>query len=195
MIVYDAPFRGQGSFQTVFNAMINDGVNVISNSWAYCEDQTTASDVQSIESILASAAAAGITVVTGAGDQGSTCLNRQREYGTRPGQRAAHHRRRRNDCDPEHRRHLRRRELVEQQSRARRRRRRFGVSRFFSPAVLSERRERSVPCAAFPMSPRRLIRINGFFICQQSAGGCPTPFYVWAAPASPRRPGPRSSRS
>ena len=75
VIVYDGPFHGRGSYQAMFNAMINDGVNVISNSWAYCEDQTTAADVQSIDSILANAAAAGITVVTGSGDKGSTCLN------------------------------------------------------------------------------------------------------------------------
>ena len=73
--IYDAPFSGAGSFQSVFNAMINDNVNVISNSWAYCENQTTLSDVQSIESILQTAAAAGISVVTGSGDRGSTCLD------------------------------------------------------------------------------------------------------------------------
>jgi subtilase family serine protease len=75
VVVYDGPFNGRGSFQTMFNAMINDGVNVISNSWAYCEDQTTVADVQSIDSILASAGAAGITVLNGSGDNGSTCLN------------------------------------------------------------------------------------------------------------------------
>ena len=75
VVVYDGPFNGRGSFQTMFNAMINDGVNVISNSWAYCEDQTTLADVQSIDSILASAGAAGISVLNGSGDNGSTCLN------------------------------------------------------------------------------------------------------------------------
>lgn len=73
--VYDAGFRGQGSFQTMFNAMIGGGVSVISNSWAYCENQTTLADVQSLDSILQSAAASGITVLTGAGDSGSTCLD------------------------------------------------------------------------------------------------------------------------
>src|SRR5262249_26461399 len=73
--VYGAPFTGAGRFQAVFNAMINGSVSVISNSWAYCEDQTTLADVQSIESILQTAAGAGISVVTGAGDHGSTCLN------------------------------------------------------------------------------------------------------------------------
>jgi hypothetical protein len=74
--VYDAPFRGAGnSFQPVLNRMITDGVTIISNSWAYCEDQTSLADVQSIDSILQNASMAGITVVTGAGDTGSTCLD------------------------------------------------------------------------------------------------------------------------
>ena len=73
--VYDAPFSGGGSFQSVLNAMISGGVNVISNSWAYCEDQTTLADVQSIDSLMQKAAVAGITVLSGAGDSGSTCLD------------------------------------------------------------------------------------------------------------------------
>jgi len=75
VVVYDGPFSGRGSFQTILNRMITDGVNVISNSWAYCEDQTTLADVQSLDAVLQNAAAAGITVITGAGDQGSTCLD------------------------------------------------------------------------------------------------------------------------
>jgi hypothetical protein len=76
VVVYDAPFAGAGgSFQPVLNKMISDGVTIISNSWAYCEDQTTAADVQSIDTLLQSAAAAGISVFTGAGDSGSTCLD------------------------------------------------------------------------------------------------------------------------
>ncbi|MCB1777173.1 MAG: hypothetical protein KDI50_07040, partial [Candidatus Competibacteraceae bacterium] len=74
--VYDAPFTGANtSFQSLFNAMINGGVNIISNSWSYCEDQTTLADVQSIDAILQSAAASGISVFNGSGDTGSTCLN------------------------------------------------------------------------------------------------------------------------
>jgi kumamolisin len=73
--VYDAPSGGAGSYQAVFNAMINDGVDVISNSWAYCEDQTTQADVFSIETVLQAAAASGISVVSAAGDHGSTCLD------------------------------------------------------------------------------------------------------------------------
>ena len=73
--VYDAPFTGNTSFQTMLNAMIGDHVTIISNSWAYCEDQTTAGDVQSIDSILQTAAAAGISVFNGSGDTGSTCLD------------------------------------------------------------------------------------------------------------------------
>ncbi|SRR5579875_3888966 len=75
VVVYDGPFSGRGSFQAMFNAMINGGVNVISNSWAYCEDQTDTADLSSLETVLANAAAAGITVVTGSGDNGSTCLD------------------------------------------------------------------------------------------------------------------------
>jgi len=74
IVVYDAPFAGPGtSFQTMFNAMINGGVSVISNSWTYCEDQTTLADVQSIDTILQTAAASGISAFSAAGDSGSTC--------------------------------------------------------------------------------------------------------------------------
>jgi hypothetical protein len=73
--VYNAGFHSQGSFQTMFNSMIGGGVNIISNSWAYCENQTSLADVQSLDSILQTAAASGITVLTGAGDSGSTCLD------------------------------------------------------------------------------------------------------------------------
>ena len=74
--VYDGPFTGaNSSFQAIFNAMIADHVNIISNSWAYCENQTTLADVQSIESILQGASASGISVFSGSGDTGSTCLN------------------------------------------------------------------------------------------------------------------------
>ena len=55
--------------------MINGGVSIISNSWAYCEDQTGLADVQSIDSILQSAAASGISVFNGSGDHGTTCLD------------------------------------------------------------------------------------------------------------------------
>jgi kumamolisin len=72
--VYDAPLANPGtSFQALFNAMINDGVSVISNSFGYCEDQTTAADVQSIDEILKTAAASGITVFNATGDFGSAC--------------------------------------------------------------------------------------------------------------------------
>jgi len=76
VVVYDGPFSGPGtSFQSLFNAAINGGATIISNSWAYCEDQTTLADVQSIDSILQNAAAAGISVFNGSGDSGSTCLD------------------------------------------------------------------------------------------------------------------------
>ena len=76
VVVYDAPFTGAGSsFQQVFNAMINGGVTVISNSWTYCEDQTTLADAQSIDALFQTAAASGISVFNAAGDKGSTCLD------------------------------------------------------------------------------------------------------------------------
>jgi hypothetical protein len=74
--VFDAPFTGGGtSFQTLFSAMINGGVDIITNSFAYCESQTTLADVQGIESVLQTAAAAGISVFNASGDNGSTCLD------------------------------------------------------------------------------------------------------------------------
>jgi hypothetical protein len=76
VVVYHAPFAGPGtSFQALFNAMINDGVTIISNSFGYCEDQTTLADVQSIDALLAMAAASGITVFNATGDSGSMCGN------------------------------------------------------------------------------------------------------------------------
>jgi hypothetical protein len=76
VVVYSAPFAGRNvSFQGLFNRAINDGMDVISNSWTYCEDQTTLADVQSIDSILQNAAAAGISVFNASGDTGSTCLS------------------------------------------------------------------------------------------------------------------------
>jgi hypothetical protein len=76
VVVYDAPFNGQaGSYTAVFNAMINDGVTVISNSWASCEDQVTLAEVQGIDSVLQAAAASGISVFNGTGDSGANCLD------------------------------------------------------------------------------------------------------------------------
>ena len=76
VVVYHAPFSGQAaSYATLFNAMINDGVTVISNSWSSCEDQVTLADVQGIDAVLQSAAASGISVFNASGDSGNTCLD------------------------------------------------------------------------------------------------------------------------
>jgi Pro-kumamolisin, activation domain/Bacterial Ig-like domain (group 1) len=76
VVVYDAPFSGAGSsFQAVFNAAINGGATIISNSWAYCEDQTSLADVQGIDAIFQNAAMSNISIFNGAGDSGSTCLD------------------------------------------------------------------------------------------------------------------------
>src|SRR5207237_4193261 len=72
-VVYHAP--ANTSYQQLLNAMINDGVTVISNSWTDCEDEHTLADVQSIDSVLAQAAASGISVLNGSGDTGTTCLD------------------------------------------------------------------------------------------------------------------------
>jgi subtilase family serine protease len=74
--VYDAPFSVEGtSFQALFNAATGDGAKIISNSWSYCEDQTTPADVQSIDALFQDAALGGITVINAAGDSGNTCLD------------------------------------------------------------------------------------------------------------------------
>lgn len=72
-VVYEAP--PSTSFVQMFQTMIADGDTVISNSWSQCEDQTAPADAQAIDSVLASAAADGITVVNGTGDSGSSCLD------------------------------------------------------------------------------------------------------------------------
>jgi kumamolisin len=74
VVVYSMPF-GLGSYQTMFNRMLTDGVDIVSNSWSYCEDQTSLADVNSLDSVLASMAISGVTVLNASGDTGSTCLN------------------------------------------------------------------------------------------------------------------------
>ncbi len=73
VVVYDAP--SSTGFAEVFNAMINDGDTVISNSWSQCEDETSLANAMAIDSVLQQAAASGISVFNGAGDSGSTCLD------------------------------------------------------------------------------------------------------------------------
>lgn len=76
VVVYSAPFDGRAtSYSTIFNAMIDDGVTIISNSWASCEDQVSRAEVMSIEAVLQTAAASGISVFNAVGDSGSTCLD------------------------------------------------------------------------------------------------------------------------
>ncbi len=76
VVVYDAPFAGAGaSFQPVLSKMIDDGVSIITNSFAYCENETTQADVDGIDSLNQQAALAGITVFNASGDTGTTCLD------------------------------------------------------------------------------------------------------------------------
>lgn len=72
--LYSMPF-GLGSYQSMFNRMLVDGVDVVSNSWSYCESQTSSADIASLDSVLASMALSGITVLNASGDTGSTCLD------------------------------------------------------------------------------------------------------------------------
>ena len=174
VVVFDGPFQGSGTFQSMLNAMISAGVNVISNSWAYCENETDLADVQSINSILETAAADGITVVSGTGDHGSTCLDGSANtipvpadapyitavggtealpgllgtYGSESWWNGL------NDSP--------------QNGQGG-----FGVSRFFAaPAYqsgLSGSSMRSVPDVSAPADP-----LQGFLICQADNGGCPS---------------------
>lgn len=76
VVVYDAPFSGLAtSYSAIFNAMINGGVTIISNSWSSCEDQVSKADAMGIDQVLQTAAASGISVFNGTGDSGSTCLD------------------------------------------------------------------------------------------------------------------------
>ena len=85
-VVYEAPFAGAGaSFQPILNKMVSDGVTIISNSWAYCEDQTTAADVESIDMINQQAAMSGISVFNGSGDDGKRMPGRLAECYLGPG--------------------------------------------------------------------------------------------------------------
>jgi hypothetical protein len=184
VIVYDGPFHGRGSFQAILNAMINDHVNVISNSWAYCEDQTTLADVQSIESILATAATAGITVVSGAGDQGSTCLNGSTNTAHVPAS-APHITAVGGTTAVTNVGGTYGQETWWNSDPAPGGAGGFGVSGFFPrPAYqngLTTSPRRTIPDVTAPADPA-----TGYFLCQQSAGGCPTNlFYGGTSVAAP----------
>lgn len=76
IVVYSAPFDGRASsYSAVFSAMIDDGVDIISNSWSSCENEVSQAEVHAIDLVLQSAAASGISVFNASGDTGSTCLN------------------------------------------------------------------------------------------------------------------------
>jgi hypothetical protein len=71
VVVYEAP--QSDSFADVFNAMIQDGDTVISNSWASCENQLSPADLNGTDLVLQAADAAHISVLNAAGDTGSSC--------------------------------------------------------------------------------------------------------------------------
>ncbi len=173
VVVYSASFGGAGSFQQVFNRMVGDGVDVISNSWAYCENQTSQADVDGIEAILQSAAVAGISVFSGSGDTGSTCLNGAANTIAVPAS-APHIGGRRHFA----RRGRGRRASGEtwwdgSNATPRTGQGGFGTSRFFArPAYqngFTSGSMRSIPDVSIVADPA-----TGFIICQADAGGCPT---------------------
>ncbi|HZQ34761.1 MAG TPA: protease pro-enzyme activation domain-containing protein [Dehalococcoidia bacterium] len=72
IVDYQAP-NGGTTWQQLFNAMLNDGDTVISNSWFTCEADHTAADVQNLDSIFANAAASGVSIYSATGDSEGTC--------------------------------------------------------------------------------------------------------------------------
>jgi hypothetical protein len=175
IVVYDAPFNGQAtSYSALFNAMINHGVTIISNSWASCEDQVSAADAAGIDAVLQTAAASGISVFNGTGDHGGACLDGAQNtvsvpadspnatavggtsltmapgftYGSETWWDGA--------------------TSVPQTGQGG-----FGVSKFFGrpgyQAGLNTSAMRSVPDVVINADPN-----SGMIICQASAGGCPT---------------------
>ena len=69
--VYEA--RDLVSFQEMVNAMINDHATVISNSWSECESQSSAADLDSLDSVFEQGLASGISAFNASGDNGSIC--------------------------------------------------------------------------------------------------------------------------
>jgi hypothetical protein len=172
--VYDAP--QSTSDQAVFNAMLTDPAgppSVISNSWAYCENETSQADVQSIDAIFQQAAGLGIGVFNGAGDTGSTCLDGSPNTVAVP-------------ADSPNATAVGGTSVVPDtgltygsetwwdgsQSTPQTGQGGFGQSRFFSrpsyQAGLTTASQRSVPDVAANADP-----VDGFQICEADTGGCP----------------------
>jgi subtilase family serine protease len=181
IVVYDAPFANPvSSFQAVFNSMLDNGVSIISNSWYYCESESDSADAQSIDSIMASAAAAGVSVFNATGDSGATCggtgvsLPASSPHGTAVGGSSAialpgfvyGTETWWNGVD----------EAPPTGQGG------FGTSQFFSePSYQSGFAGRSVPDVVVNADPD-----NGIIICQADAGGCPTgEFYGGTSLAAP----------
>jgi subtilase family serine protease len=174
VVVYDAPFAGAGaSFQPILNKMINDHVNTITNSFAYCEDQTTKADVDSIDSLFQQAAAAGISVFNAAGDTGTSCLDGSQNTvavpADSPNATAVGGTSLALGPGPTYGGETWWNGLAET---PRNGQGGFGVSKFFAtPAYEAGFASggRSVPDVSVNADP-----INGLAICQTNAGGCPT---------------------
>jgi hypothetical protein len=185
--VYDAP--SSTSFQSLFNAMLTDPSgppSIISNSWAYCEDETSQADVESLDAILASASASGVSVFNAAGDSGSTCLDGSPKTVEVP-------------ADSPHATAVGGTSVLpgtaftygserwwdDSQQTPRSGQGGYGVSRFFGrPSYqdgLTSSAMRSVPDVAANADP-----LDGFQICEADSGGCPDGlFYGGTSLAAP----------
>ncbi len=80
--VYEAP--GYITFHQLVNAMVNDHVTVISNSWSECESALASKELDSLESVFAGGAASGISAFNATGDNGATCVNSNKKEVTAP---------------------------------------------------------------------------------------------------------------
>ncbi len=175
VVVYDAPFAGPGStFQDLFNAALNDNPTIISNSFAYCEDQTSLADVQGIDAIFQSAAMSNVSVFNAAGDSGSTCLDGSPNTAHVP-------------ASAPHATAVGGSSVTSGDGKARKSETwwnganatpptgqgGFGVSRFF-PRPSYQNGFTTSPMRSIPDVVASADPADGVMICQASAGGCPT---------------------
>ncbi len=185
VVVVDQPFAGAGaSFQSLFNAEIDGGATVISNSWAYCEDQTDAADVQSLDLIFQNAEIGGTSIFNGSGDNGSSCLDGSANTVSVPADSpnaTAVGGSSLNDSAPGN---TYGTETWWNGSAASPPTGQggFGFSRFFSAPTYQTGTMRSVPDVVANADPA-----YGTFICQASAGGCPnSSLYGGTSSAAPQ---------
>jgi subtilase family serine protease len=72
------------SFHQMVNAMVNDHVTVISNSWSECESALAPKELDGLESVFAGGAASGISAFNATGDNAAICVNSNKKEVTAP---------------------------------------------------------------------------------------------------------------